>query len=458
MHSLALFIFYTLAAAAAAAANIHELADGIKGWSYPGPKAVDNSTAAPSNKFSIVQLDLDILVENRQHMYDYDHGMQHALWYLQKTADRFVRNDTTLTVTNKSLTAPSHDKHDYVSLAKEYWPNGNGSGLPYVYKNAENPEAGSVRDYALFRDLVKQTRFLSLAYYYFANETFAAKAVQRLEEWFTDPETRMNPNLQYANLIRGYNTGLARGIVEFDEISDLLDFVVILQDSSSWPKEMNAQLRSWFSLYLQWLTQSPNGQYLDSQQEAHGTRYHVQQLALYRFLNITDKSAQLARNVSTMIDQQLLSTGQQFHETVQADAWSGSVDNLRSLFRLARMAHLDGVDLYSYQSQDGKSLRKALDYLVGYAQNTSSWPFNSTMADKSKALTNLVEILEYAYVAYDDLHYKTVRDRLADQYARPYNITRLMLPWYAFGTNPEKDPKRENSAGSPYGVSPIIAI
>ncbi|KAF7724141.1 hypothetical protein EC973_001266 [Apophysomyces ossiformis] len=427
MFYLTLFVY---CAFAVVKADI-PLANSIDGWSYPGPKAVDNPTDVTNSTFQTVEIDPSILEENRRHMYDYDRSMQHALWYLQKMASRFVSNDTLLTVMNKSITPPSNDSHDYLTLATQPSANNNG----YVDKNNDYSDNSTISNFAMFKDLVKHTQFLSLAYYYFGNETFASKAVERLHDWFVNPETRMNPNMQYAALVYGYNTGLARGIVQLDTMPHLLDFIAILQNSASWPEDMNARLRSWFSLYLDWLTNSPNGQYLAQEQEDHGTRYYVQQLALYRFLNMTDKAFQLANNITHLIDQQFLPSGQQFHETGLADPWSSSVDNLYSFFRLANMARLQGVDMYGYKSQDGKSLRKGLDYLVTFAMNETQWPFNSTIAatDQSSAFANLVELTELACVIYDNAYYSMVRDRLADAYGRPYNITRLMLPWSAFG-------------------------
>ncbi len=46
-------------------------------------------------------------------------------------------------------------------------------------------------------------KHLRLAYYFSENEMYAEHAAKLLRVWFLDPETRMNPNLNYAQAIKG---------------------------------------------------------------------------------------------------------------------------------------------------------------------------------------------------------------------------------------------------------------
>ncbi len=40
---------------------------------------------------------------------------------------------------------------------------------------------------------------LALAWYFTQDNRYAQKAAAQLKSWFIDPQTRMNPNLQYAH-------------------------------------------------------------------------------------------------------------------------------------------------------------------------------------------------------------------------------------------------------------------
>ena len=54
---------------------------------------------------------------------------------------------------------------------------------------------------------------LGLAAYMFDNETYAEHAMDISNQWFLDPATRMNPNLNFAAFRPGINEGDASGII-----------------------------------------------------------------------------------------------------------------------------------------------------------------------------------------------------------------------------------------------------
>ncbi|KAI9289758.1 alginate lyase-domain-containing protein [Umbelopsis sp. AD052] len=412
------------------AARTTSVADKIGGWPYPIPEAKDATDDIQDGTFPFVRIHEKDLESNKQHMNEPDQALQNALWYLQTKARRYVTNTTVFSVVNKKINAPSNDSHDYMSLARYFWPDESvPGGLPYVRVDGHvNPEIRSVPDYAMLREMIKQVQFLSLAYYYFDNETYAEKATSHVKNWFLNKETRMNPHLQYASIIRGYDMGRAKGVIDFSVITDLLDSIAILQHSKAWGPRTSAGLRVWFTTYLDWLRNSPNGNFEKTAHNNHGTYYDVQQLAISYFLGQDKLAMEVAQNATAnRIAQQILATGEQYFETDRPFSWFYSVYNLRGMFQLAELAEHVRVDLWNYRTVDGKSIKGALDFLLPGAVNNSQWQFKNT--EGFAASSHLVELLQKAYIVYNASEYLALSRYVSNQQSQLYNVTRLTMPW-----------------------------
>ena len=62
---------------------------------------------------------------------------------------------------------------------------------------------------------------LSAAYDLTREERFAVAAVAHLRAWLVDPATRMNPNLQYAQSIKGVCTGRGTGLIDTVHLAEV---------------------------------------------------------------------------------------------------------------------------------------------------------------------------------------------------------------------------------------------
>ena len=87
-----------------------------------------------------------------------------------------------------------------------------------------------------------------------------------------------------------------------------------------------------------------------------------------------DEAKQRLEHTKARLAAQIEPDGRQPRELARTRSWSYSVMNLDGWFTIAALARETGVDLWNFRTDDGRSLRAALDYLVPFAEGARLWP------------------------------------------------------------------------------------
>lgn len=291
-------------------------------------------------------------------------------------------------VMNKIGIPPSGSKHDYMTLAPYFWPNPDTpDGLPYIRKDGEvNPETrNNFTDFQEKENFFNAIDVLGKAFYYSENKTYGEKAISLIRSWFLDESTKMNPHLNYGQGVRGENVGRPFGIIEFGGIRELIECMEILEHGRILDESTKNGIKNWLSEYKNWLQNSEIGTQERNTLNNHGTWYDVQMCSILLYLGELEQLKEVLEQAKTKrIASQIEPDGSQPHELERTKSFSYSTMNLSAFTKLAWFGQKVGFDLWNFETTDGRSIKKAYEYLIPYISTDKKW--------KYKQLGNLEEV------------------------------------------------------------------
>jgi hypothetical protein len=312
-----------------------------------------------------------------------------------------------VSVVDKNQLPPSGDKHDYFSLAPYWWPDPTKKdGLPYIRRDGEiNPERYKIGDREKIGVLNASVYALSVAYYITGDEAFAEHAGRFLRTWFLNPDSRMNPNLNYAQAVKGQNQGRGTGIIDTHGFIRLIDGMILLEGSKHWTESDASGMKSWFEQYLQWLTQSTNGKEEADAKNNHGSTYDVQTICIALLVGKEEEAREILREAGKKrIAVQIEPDGSQPLELVRTKSYNYSLLNLEALIHLAHLGDRLGVDLWTFRAPNGAGIRTAIDFLIPNALGKKEWKWKQIIPPEYE---RMVPILRIAARKYGDPSYAT---------------------------------------------------
>lgn len=281
-----------------------------------------------------------------------------------------------LSVVDKSLTPPSQDKHDYMSLGPYFWPNPKTKdGYPYIRRDGKvNPNALIDSDSPRLVRLTNALETLALAYYYTNNTKYAQRAVEMIQIWFINDTTKMNPHLKYAQGIPGTVPGRALGILDGRHFVRILDSITLIENSNLLSSKDLEIIKQWVKDYQNWLL---NGEYAYDESHRpnnHGTFYDYQVVGYALYLEQPKKAKELLTNAQYIrLGSHIGSKGQNFHELERTRPLHYSLFDLEAMIGLALYSdHYDDVNFWTFTINQ-TSLKKAIDYVIKYKNNRDMW-------------------------------------------------------------------------------------
>jgi len=292
-----------------------------------------------------------------------------------KVADKALQLEP-ITITKFRAPLSEGGEHDFYSNGDYWWPNPNTTnGLPYVQRDGQtNPEnfVGHRRCVIGLRDAVAA---LGAAYKVTGEDRYPAKAAGLLRVFFLDPQTRMNPSLNYAQAIPGVTPGRGIGIIDTLHLAEVPLAVLAMRKSPAFPPEALAGLEQWFQDYAEWMTTSKNGNQEGNAGNNHAVAFWLQ---IACFSQLTGDEAKLAecrrRFKDVFVAKQMTNDGSFPQELRRTKPYGYSIFQLDNLASLCQIASTPAADLWKFETPDGRGIKRAMEFLYPYLADKSKWP------------------------------------------------------------------------------------
>jgi hypothetical protein len=290
-------------------------------------------------------------------------------------ADRYLPEQPK-TITSVRAARSEGGPHDYFSEGDYWWPDPKDPNGPYIRRDGFSNPANFNDHRELLIRLSLQMPALTAAWVITRKRPYAAKAADHLRAWFVNPNTRMNPNLQYAQAIHGVAPGRGIGIIDTLHLVEVARAAAWIERSGTLkPAEMEA-VRGWFAEYVTWMTTSKNGLEERAAKNNHGTCWVAQVAEFARFTHDDAKLADCRERFRTvLVPDQIGPDGRLPLELARTKPYSYSLFDMDALSLVCQIASRSSDNLWAFTTPDGRGIRKTIDFMAPYIRDKSKWPF-----------------------------------------------------------------------------------
>ena len=294
-------------------------------------------------------------------------ALDEAAWALRQTP---------ITVTSYRCPRSAGGLHDFYSEGDYWWPDPKHPDSPYIQRDGmTNPENFTAHRKAMIR-LSRIVGALATAYRLTGDARYIRPALDHCKAWFVDSATRMNPDLQYAQAIKGRATGRGIGIIDTIQLMEVVEGLQAMENDPAMDKALLERIRQWFSAYLKWLTTHPYGKDEMNAANNHGTCWVMQVAAFAKF---TGDEALMdfcrRRYKEVLLPGQMDADGGFPRELKRTKPYGYSLFNLDAMATICQLLSTSEDNLWMYQTADGRSIGKGIAFMAPYIADKGKWPY-----------------------------------------------------------------------------------
>lgn len=263
--------------------------------------------------------------------------------------------------------------HDFYSEGDYWWPDSQNPDGPYIRRDGEtNPDNFTAHRKAMIR-FSQIAGDLTSAWLLTGESKYTDAIMKHLRAWFIDPATLMNPNLLYAQAIKGVATGRGIGIIDTIHLIEVVQSLRIMEEKGIINKEDLKALKLWFTDYLTWMSTHRYGVSEMNAKNNHGTCWVMQAAAFALF---TDNEEMIhfctERYKTVLLPGQMATDGSFPLELERTKPYGYSLFNLDAMATICQLLTTGQEDLWNY-TVDGKSIDKGIAWLFPFVKDKGKW-------------------------------------------------------------------------------------
>lgn len=292
--------------------------------------------------------------------------MIEASWALQQEP---------VTITAEHSPRSAGGIHDFYSEGDYWWPNPVSVDSPYIQKDGlTNPDNFVAHRHAMIR-FSRIIGALASAYKITGDEKYVRHALKHCMAWFVNAGTKMNPDLLYAQAIKGRFTGRGIGIIDTIHFIEVVQGLMAMQHSKSIDKQSLTAIKNWFEEYLKWLTTHKYGKDEMNAENNHGTCWVMQVAAFAKFTGNRELLKFCSdRYKNVLLPNQMAEDGSFPRELRRTKPYGYSIFNLDAMTTICQVLSTKKDNLWNYQTDDGRSIKKGIEFLYPYVADKNKWP------------------------------------------------------------------------------------
>lgn len=294
-------------------------------------------------------------------------------------AETLQRADAALESVPVTVTATRAERsaggmHDFYSEGDYWWANPQDPNGPFIRRDGEtNPDNFTAHRHAMIR-FSQLVGDLTSAWILTGDKKYTDAAMRHIRAWFINQETMMNPNLLYAQAIKGIATGRGIGIIDTIHLIEVVQALRLMEARGIIEEKELKTIRLWFSDYLTWMSTHRYGINEMEAKNNHGTCWAIQAAAFALFTQNEEMIRFCRERYRTVLLPNQMATDGSFPlELERTKPYGYSLFNLDAMTTLCHLLTTPEENLWDYTTADGRNIEKGIAWLFPFVKDKGSW-------------------------------------------------------------------------------------